>query len=146
VGQNLNRGIDIESAGGLFTISNAALGGSPLGIDPTGIFIAPAAATPNIFQFEDEGPWAYSIHDSSGVSGVYPVLWYGNQFNNSVVIDGAVNPIVSIANASNHSASFVVGNTAKVVSIGDMINWTSTGNGTFLQIGANYPKGGVYGF
>jgi hypothetical protein len=147
VGQNLNRGIDIQSAGGLFTISNAAFGGTPLGTNPTAIFIATYAATPNIFQFEDEGPWAYSIHDSSGVSGIYPVLWYGNQFNHSVLIDGAANPITSIANASsNPSASFVVGNTAKVVSVGDTINWISTGNGTFLQVGANYPKGGVLGF
>jgi hypothetical protein len=147
IGQNLNRGIDIQAAGGLFSITNATFGGMPLGASPTAIYIATLGATPNIFQFEDEGPWTYSIHDSSGVSGIYPVLWYGNQFNNSVLIDGSVNPITSIANATgNTSASFVVGHTAKVVSVGDTINWTTAGKGTFLQIGANFPLGGVYGF
>jgi hypothetical protein len=32
------------------------------------------------------------------------------------------------------------------VSIGDTINWNAAGPGTFLQIGANFPLGGVYGF
>ena len=107
--------------------------GSVLGTNATLVLIESSVVNgPDIINMESEaGTWAVIDHSSGGAS-----VYQGNQWNQKVLVDGAAR-ITSMSNTGCGGATWTVGGTAHIVSIGDSGTtcWSTSGSGTVTVVG-----------
>lgn len=118
----------VFSAGPNTTISNVAAG-SVVGVNPVGYQVDAGGGTGfNLSNFENEGAWTYSVHDSgcSG-SGTAPATYSNNGFTAAVLLDGC-GTYVTFSNTFLSTA--VASGTTTVFTSGEVgTTWTTASSG-----------------